>query len=122
MDFDTLYGLEVIDCTDSLVRGRVRVRDELTGVAGGVHGGVYSAVSEAVAVRGTSAAVADEGRVAVGLSQQMTTLHPITDGTIHANAVCRHRGRTTWVWEVEISDDDQRRCAVARVTIAVRDP
>jgi 1,4-dihydroxy-2-naphthoyl-CoA hydrolase len=122
MDFDTLYGLEVIDCTDSLVRGRVRVRDELTGVAGGVHGGVYSAVSEAVAVRGTSAAVADEGRIAAGFSNLTTQLHPVTGGTMYATAVCRHRGRTTWVWEVEIADDDGRRCAVARVTIAVRDP
>jgi 1,4-dihydroxy-2-naphthoyl-CoA hydrolase len=122
MDFDTLYGLEVIDCTDSLVRGRVRVRDELTGVAGGVHGGVYSAISEAAAVRGTSAAVAAEGRVAAGLSNLTTQLHPVTAGTMHATAVCRHRGRTTWVWEVEIADDDGRRCAVARVTILVRDP
>ena len=61
MGFDSLYGLELTDCTDSLVRGRVRVRDELTAVTGGVHGGVYSAISEALAVRGTSAEVGPEG-------------------------------------------------------------
>ena len=121
MGFDALYGLELTDCTDSLVRGRVRVRDELTAVTGGVHGGVYSAISEALAARGTEAAVAAEGRVAVGLAHQTTTLHPITAGTMHATAVRRHRGRTTWVWEVEIADDEGLRCAVARVTIAVRD-
>jgi 1,4-dihydroxy-2-naphthoyl-CoA hydrolase len=122
MDFVALYGLELTDCTDSLVRGRVRVRDELTAVAGGVHGGVYSAISEALAARGTDAGVAAEGRVAVGLAHQTTTLHPVTGGTMHATAVRRHRGRTTWVWEVEIADDEGLRCAVARVTIAVRDP
>ena len=122
MGFDALYGLELTDCTDSLVRGRVPVRDELTGVAGGVHGGVYSAISEALAVRGTSAAVVAEGRVAAGLSNLTTQLHPITAGTMHATAVRRHRGRTTWIWEVEIADDEGLRCAVARVTIAVRDP
>ncbi len=121
MSFDELYGLELTDCSDSLVRGSVRVRDELAGSAGLVHGGVYSAISEALAVRGTSAEVGPEGRVAVGLSNLTTTLHPITDGTIRATAVRRHRGRTTWVWEVEISDDEERRCAVARVTIAVRE-
>jgi len=121
MGFDALYGLELTDCSDSLVRGRVRVRDALTQSAGLVHGGVYSAISEALAARGTEAAVGSEGRRAVGLSHQTTTLHPITRGTIHATAVARHRGRTTWVWEVEISDDERRRCAVARVTIAVRD-
>jgi uncharacterized protein (TIGR00369 family) len=98
------------------------VRDELTQSAGLVHGGVYSAISEALAASGTTSAVASEGKLAVGLSQQTTTLHPITGGTIHATAVRRHRGRTTWVWEVEISDEAHRRCAVARVTIAVREP
>jgi uncharacterized protein (TIGR00369 family) len=122
MGFDALYGLEVTDCSDSLVRGRVRVRDELTQSAGLVHGGVYSAISEALAASGTASAVASEGKLAVGLSHQTTTLHPIAGGTIHGTAVRRHRGRTTWVWEVEISDEAQRRCAVARVTIAVREP
>jgi uncharacterized protein (TIGR00369 family) len=122
MGFDALYGLELIDCTDEVVRGRVRVREELTQSAGLVHGGVYSAISEALAASGTASAIEPEGKLAVGLSHQTTTIHPITIGTIHATAVRRHRGRTTWVWEVEISDDEQRRCAVARVTIAVRDP
>jgi 1,4-dihydroxy-2-naphthoyl-CoA hydrolase len=122
MGFDALYGLELTDCSDSLVRGRVRVRGELTQSAGLVHGGVYSAISEALAARGTEAAVGAEGRRAIGLSHQTTTLHPVAGGTIHATAVRRHRGRTTWVWEVEIADDEQRRCAVARVTIAVTDP
>jgi 1,4-dihydroxy-2-naphthoyl-CoA hydrolase len=121
MSFDTLYGLELIDCSDSLVRGRVGVRSELMQAAGRVHGGVLSAIAESLAAGGTASAVAAEGKVAVGLSQLTTSLHPITGGTIHATAVRRHRGRTTWVWEVEMSDDEQRRCAVARVTIAVRD-
>jgi 1,4-dihydroxy-2-naphthoyl-CoA hydrolase len=121
MSFDALYGLELTDCSDSLVRARVPVREGLTQSQGRVHGGVYSAISEALAVRGTDAGVGGEGRVAVGLSNLTTTMHPITAGTIHATGVPRHRGRTTWVWEVEISDDEQRRCAVARVTIAVRD-
>ncbi len=122
MGFDALYGLELTDCSDSLVRGRVGVREELTQSAGRVHGGVLSGIAEALAAGGTASAVASEGKVAVGLSQQTTSLHPITAGTIHATAVRRHRGRTTWVWEVEMFDDDQRRCAVARVTVAVRDP
>ncbi len=123
MSFDALYGLELTDCSDSMVRARVSVRDELLVVPGShVHGGVYGAISEALAARGTEAGVGSDGRVAVGLSNLTTTLHPIMAGTIHATAVARHRGRTTWVWEVELSDDEQRRCAVARVTIAVRDP
>jgi 1,4-dihydroxy-2-naphthoyl-CoA hydrolase len=35
-------------------------------------------------------------------------------------ATVKHRGRTTWVWEVELSDDAGRLCVVTRVTVAVR--
>ena len=122
MGFDALYGLDVTDCSADCVRGRVIVRDELKQPAGMVHGGVLSGLAEALAARGTAVGVGSEGKLAVGLANHVTSLHAITGGVIHAVAVRRHRGRTTWVWEVEISDDQQRRCAVARVTIAVRDP
>jgi 1,4-dihydroxy-2-naphthoyl-CoA hydrolase len=122
MSFDALYGLELTDCSESLVRGRIPVRPELlTDDRRQVHGGVYGAIAEGLAARGTGVAVGPEGRFAVGFSNLTTMLHPVTAGTIHATAVPRHRGRTTWVWEVELSDDERRRCAVARVTIAVRD-
>jgi 1,4-dihydroxy-2-naphthoyl-CoA hydrolase len=45
----------------------------------------------------------------------------VSDGAIHATAVRRHRGRTTWVWEVEIADDQGRISAHSRVTVAIRD-
>ena len=65
-------------------------------------------------------ASAAEGRAAVGLSNHTSFLRPVTEGTVHAVARPRHRGRTTWVWEVELTDDDGRLCALSRVTIAVR--
>jgi uncharacterized protein (TIGR00369 family) len=58
----------------------------------------------------------------MGLSNQTSFLRPITEGTIHATARPRHRGRTTWVWEVDFHDDAERLCALSRMTIAVRDP
>jgi uncharacterized protein (TIGR00369 family) len=119
--FDALYGLELIDCSDELARGRVRVGDEHRRPGGPVHGGVYSAIADALAVRGTDACVAHDGKLAVGLANQTTVLHQITQGTIHGTATRRHRGRTTWVWEVEMADDGGRVCAVGRVTVAVRD-
>ena len=68
----------------------------------------------------TAAAVIPEGMIAVGLSNQTSFLRPVTGGTIHAEARRRHRGRTTWVWEVDLTDDEGRLCAIVRMTIAVR--
>jgi uncharacterized protein (TIGR00369 family) len=119
--FDGLYGLEVTEVSDDLMRGRVRVRDELKQGGGLVHGGVYASIAEALASLGTWIAVTSERKVAMGLSNQTSFLRPITAGTIHAEARRKHRGRSTWVWEVEISDDQGRLCVLTRMTVAVRD-
>jgi 1,4-dihydroxy-2-naphthoyl-CoA hydrolase len=119
--FDSLYGLELIEITPDVARGRVRVRDELKQPFGLVHGGVYAAIAESLASFGTAVAVSQDGKIAMGLSNQTSFLRPVTEGTIHAVGVPRHRGRTTWVWEVEMSDDHDRLCVITRMTIAVRE-
>ena len=118
--FDALYGLEIVDVADDVVSARVAVRDELRQPFGLVHGGVLAAIAEAVASIGTAAAVAPAGEAPMGLSNSTSFLRPVVEGTIHARAVRRHRGRTTWIWDVELFDDDGRLCALARMTIAVR--
>jgi uncharacterized protein (TIGR00369 family) len=70
----------------------------------------------------TGIAVAAEGDTAMGLANSTSFLRPITKGLIHARATRVHRGRTTWVWDVRFSDDDDHTCAVTRMTIAVRPP
>lgn len=120
--FDRLYGLRLTELTDDRVTGRVEVRDELKQPFGLVHGGVYAAIAESLASIGTGVAVAREGKQAMGLSNQTSFLRPITEGRIDAVAVRKHRGRTTWVWEVEMSDAQGRLCVLSRMTVAVRSP
>jgi 1,4-dihydroxy-2-naphthoyl-CoA hydrolase len=86
-----------------------------------VHGGVYASIAESLASLGTAFAVIDEGKMAMGLANQTSFMRPITEGTVHAVARRLHRGRTTWVWDVEITDDQGRLCVVTRMTVAVRD-
>ena len=85
-----------------------------------VHGGVYAAMAEGMTSEATFRAVYPDGNIAVGMSNQTSFLRPISTGTIHAEGRRRHRGRTTWVWEVDFTDDQGRLCVITRVTIAVR--
>jgi 1,4-dihydroxy-2-naphthoyl-CoA hydrolase len=119
--FDRLYGLELLDYSEEQAHAQVRVRDELRQPAGLVHGGVFASIAETMASMATWMAVKDQGMSAQGLSNQTSFLRPIVDGTIHATARRRHRGRTTWVWEVDITDDQGRLCALVRMTVAVRE-
>lgn len=118
--FDRFYGLELIESGPELVRARVAVRDELRQGDGIVHGGVFASIAEALAAYATDVAVVPDGARAMGMANSTTFLRPISDGTIHAVARRRHRGRTTWVWDVELSDDTGKLCAMTRMTIAVR--
>jgi len=118
--FDRLYGLELLDFSETEVHARVAVREEVTQPMGLVHGGVYASIAESIASMATHMAVWEQGNVATGLSNSTSFLRPITRGAVHACASRIHRGRTTWVWDVRFSDDEDRTCAVTRMTIAVR--
>ena len=118
--FDRLYGLRLLSVSDDEVRACVPVEDRHKQPMGLVHGGLYASIAESVASLATALVVMGDGCAAVGLSNSTSFLRPITSGTVHALARRRHRGRTTWLWDVEISDDDGRLCAITRMTIAVR--
>jgi len=118
--FPALLGLELLECSGELVTAQLAVRDELLQPFGLVHGGVFASIAETLASVGTMSVVVAEGNVAMGLSNQTSFVRPISAGTIHARAERRHRGRTTWIWDIEMSDDGGRLCALSRMTIAVR--
>jgi uncharacterized protein (TIGR00369 family) len=118
---DALLGLELGGVGEEEVTATVRVRDELRQPAGLIHGGVLASIAESICVTATWDAVQGDGRTAEGLTNQASFLRPLTAGTIHARARRRHRGRTTWVWEVDVTDDDGRLCTLVRMTVAVRD-
>lgn len=118
--FDALYGLEVVELGEERATARVPVRDAIKQPMGLVHGGIYCAMAESLASLATAAVEVPLGHSVQGLSNQTSFMRPITEGTVHATALRRHRGRTTWIWDVEITDDRDRLCAVSRMTIAVR--
>src|SRR5690348_2069744 len=113
-------GTEWLDLDPDNARARIKVERRHLQPYGIVHGGVFASLAESLTSAATYGAVREEGMVAMGQANDTTILRPIGDGYVTATAKPRHRGRTTWVWDVEITDDDGRTCALARVTIAVR--
>ena len=118
--FNGLLGLAVTECDEHSARAELAVRRELLQPWGIVHGGVFATIAESLASWATATVVVPSGQAAMGLSNATSFLRPLRAGTIHALATRRHRGRTTWVWDVDMRDDEGRLCATSRVTIAVR--
>jgi 1,4-dihydroxy-2-naphthoyl-CoA hydrolase len=117
---DSHLGFEIIEVKEDSARAQVPVTNRTLQPYGLVHGGVYAALAESLASMATAAAVWEDGNIAVGLSNATSFVRPATGGTVHALATRRHRGRTTWIWDVDMTDDDGRLCATTRVTMAVR--
>jgi 1,4-dihydroxy-2-naphthoyl-CoA hydrolase len=117
---DRALGFEIDDATEELAHGHFEVSDSVRQPYGIVHGGAYAAMAETLVSATTAMAVMNDGMIAMGQSNHTSFFRPVSSGTVRAEARRLHRGRTTWVWDVEFSDDKGRRCATARVTMAVR--
>jgi 1,4-dihydroxy-2-naphthoyl-CoA hydrolase len=119
-DFAALVGTEWLDDDPDHARVRIEMRDELRQPVGLLHGGVMSTLVESVCSRATALAVLGDGMMAMGQSISVSFIRPITEGHAEVKARARHRGRTTWVWDAEVLDSQDRLCALAQMTIAVR--
>jgi len=98
---------------------RMPVHDGVKQPFGIVHGGAFAALAETVCSRATYDAVAP--MLALGQANETVFIRAVRSGVVEARARALHRGSTSWVWDVEMRDGDDRLCATSRLIIAVRD-
>jgi uncharacterized protein (TIGR00369 family) len=121
--FIGVLGLDIDELVEVGLRtARLGVVPGVCQPMGIVHGGIYAAIAETLASMGTADGVIDLGKVPLGMANNTSFLRPVSGGILHAEARAFHRGRTSWLWDVEMRNDDGKLCATSRVTIAVRDP
>lgn len=116
---DGALGFELTEAGEELARGHFEVTDAVRQPMGIVHGGAYAAMAETLASATTWLHVQPES-IAMGLSNSTSFMRPVSEGRVQAEARRRHRGRTTWIWDVDFTDAEGRLCASSRVTMAVR--
>jgi len=104
-----MLNTQVLSRTDDRIEARVEVTDAIKQPLGLVHGGVFATLADQLTA----------GANARAISSQTSFLRPITSGHVNATARRRHNGRTTAVWEVDITDDEGRLCALVRITLAL---
>jgi 1,4-dihydroxy-2-naphthoyl-CoA hydrolase len=88
---------------------------------GYLHGGVSVVLAESVASLGTVLNIDASRQMAFGLEINANHLRPKRDGQITAIAIPIHRGRTTHVWEIKLSDENDKLICISRCTVAVVD-
>jgi uncharacterized protein (TIGR00369 family) len=91
-------------------------------VMGLVHGGVYVTLAESAASLAGGLVVAPEGKVVVGMEINANHLKSVTGGTVRAKASCLHRGRSTLVYGIDVTNELGERLCVSRCTLMVKEP
>ena len=86
---------------------------------GYLHGGISITLAESLASLGTALNIDASKQMAFGLEINANHLRPKRDGTLTGVATPLHRGRTTQVWDVRITDENDKLICVSRCTIAV---
>ena len=88
---------------------------------GYLHGGISVTLAESVASLGTVLNIDAVRQMAFGLEINANHLRPKRDGSVTATATPVHRGRTTHVWDIRITDENDKLICVSRCTVAVVD-
>src|SRR3984893_3835299 len=88
---------------------------------GYLHGGISVTLAESVASLGTVLNIDASRQMAFGLEINANHLRPKRDGRLTGIATPVHRGRTTHVWEIKISDENDKLICISRCTVAVVD-
>jgi uncharacterized protein (TIGR00369 family) len=87
---------------------------------GQLHGGATASLCETIGSIGAAFA-AGMDKLVVGTTLTVNHLRAVREGFVTATGVPLHSGRTSAVWDMRVTDDDDRLVAVARLTLAIRD-
>jgi 1,4-dihydroxy-2-naphthoyl-CoA hydrolase len=97
-------GLVLDEISETKVLGHIDLDTTHHTPWGVVHGGIYSTAVESTASIGATAAVMEQGQVAVGLTNTTHFLRALTEGRVDVNAVALYQGRTHQLWRVDVTD------------------
>ncbi|WP_373778518.1 hotdog fold thioesterase [Glaesserella sp.] len=109
-------GIEFTVQDDNRLEATVPVDNRTTQPFGLLHGGISATLAETL---GSAAALlsCEENQVPVGTELNISHLKAIKQGLATGRATPLHLGRESQVWQVEIRNENNELCAVARLSV-----
>lgn len=112
-------GIEITQLQKGKVVATMPVDDRTRQPFGLLHGGASVALAETVASVGAFELVDKENEVVVGLEINANHIKAKRDGVVKAVGTVLHQGKTTMVWDIKITDEEENLVCISRCTIAV---
>jgi len=111
--------IEIVEMTQDRVVARMPVGPKVHQPFGLLHGGASVALAETAASLAGWQHVDQNTQRVVGVEINANHLRGKRDGMVTAVATPLHIGRLTHVWEVRISDEQNRLVCISRCTLAI---
>ena len=109
-------GIEYLEIADGYVKAKMPVDHRTMQPMGILHGGASLALAETIGSMG-SALMVDLSKYDVrGASISANHVGSIRGGFVYGNAKLVHKGKYTHVWDIVITDENERRISISRLT------
>jgi 1,4-dihydroxy-2-naphthoyl-CoA hydrolase len=112
-------GIEFLELGDDFIKARMPVDHRTHQPMGLLHGGASVALAETLGSSGAFLCVDGDKFNVVGLEINANHIRAVRAGWVVGIARPLHRGRTTQLWEIRITDAGDKLVCVSRLTIAV---
>ncbi|MBO0936620.1 hotdog fold thioesterase [Fibrella sp. HMF5335] len=113
-------GIELVSIADDLIVGRMPVDARTHQPFGILHGGASVVLAESLGSTASMLRLTDPDKQrAVGLEINANHIRSVSSGWVYGRCTPIHVGRTTHVWDIRITDEQDRLVCVSRLTIAV---
>jgi 1,4-dihydroxy-2-naphthoyl-CoA hydrolase len=87
--------------------------------AGLLHGGATAALIESLGSIGSALAVHHLNQNIVGIEINVNHLRGVKSGRVRGRAEIIHAGKTTHVWQVNVTDEQDKLVATGRLTVLI---
>jgi uncharacterized protein (TIGR00369 family) len=111
-------GIDITEVSPARVVGTMPVEGN-TQPYGLLHGGASAALAETLGSFGAMAHALPD-RIAVGVDLNITHVRGATGGTVRGIATAVHLGRTVATYQIDVTDDEDRLVATARLTCVLK--
>ena len=112
-------GITYEEITPDCVVCKMPVGPKTVQPMGLLHGGASVALAETAASLATAININHETHFAAGLEINANHLKGKRDGIVKATATPHHKGRTSMVWDIKITDEEENLICISRCTVAV---
>jgi len=116
-----LLGIRFVEATRDRLVAELTMRPDLATVGGRLHGGAIMALADTVGATATFVNL-PPGAGTTTLESKTNFFAGVVEGTVRAEAVPLHRGRTTQVWQTRVTDASGRLLAQVIQTQMVLGP